>query len=168
MLSQMTSILSKITNSLFYLDLYEPMAIVECINRKTKQVAYCFHLKWKRFSSTFPLPVKTCCFSIPFELKLRFLLVYSPDSLLSFSGTMKTLKHPVGAPQLGIPRIVLDIFRFHQSKWLQFSIKMLNLVLELRELGRKYEAVLLDDKWPSFDKRSRVIRARVYRETGKD
>lgn len=71
---------------------------------------------------------------------------------------MTTLKHPVGATQLEISRIVLDIFRFHQSKWLQFSIKMLNLGPGLGELGRKYDAVSIDDKWPSFDWTNREIR----------
>lgn len=73
--------------------------------------------------------------------------------------TMPGVKHPVGAPQLGISGIVLDIFRFHQSKWLQFSIKMLNLGQGLRELGRKCDAVSIDDKWPSFDWVNREIRA---------
>lgn len=75
--------------------------------------------------------------------------------------TMPGVKHPVGAPQLGISWIVLDIFRFHQSKWLQFSIKMLNLGQGLRELGRKCDAVSIDDKWPSFHSVNREIRAGV-------
>jgi len=77
------------------------------------------------------------------------------------SATMPGVKHPVGAPQLGISAIVLDIFRFHQSKWLQFSIKMLNLGQGLRELGRKCAAVSIDDKWPSFESVNREIRARL-------
>lgn len=85
----------------------------------------------------------------------------SQDALLSSLRTMATVEHPAGAPQLGISRIVLDIFGFHQSKWLQFSIKMLNLVLEPSGQGRKYEAVPLDDKWPSFDWANREIRAAV-------
>lgn len=63
---------------------------------------------------------------------------------------MTTLKHTVGAPQLGIFRTVLDIFRFHQSTWLQFSIKMLNSTLKTGNADRKYEAVMSDDKWPSL------------------
>lgn len=83
------------------------------------------------------------------------------DALLSSLRTMATVVHPAGAPQLGISRIVLGIFGFHQSKWLQFSIKMLNLLLEPSGQGRKYEAVPLDDKWPSFDWADREIRAAV-------
>lgn len=159
---------SKIINSLFW-PVSISHVIAECIvRRKKSQASIVVVCMWKRVSSTFPLPVKKCCFLGPFELKIGIFFFgswYSPDAFLSSWGTMTTLEHPAGAPQLGIPRIVLDIFGFHQSKWLQFSIKMLNLVLEPNGQGRKYEAVPLDDKWPFFDWANREIRATVYRET---
>lgn len=154
---------SKIIYSLFWpvsisARLYSSMRL----EKKKKSTSIVAVHKWKRFSTTFPLPVKKCCFLASFELKF---VIFSPwcsqDALLSSSRTMATVEHPAGAPQLGISRIVLDIFGFHQSKWLQFSIKMLNLVLEPSGQGRKYEAVPLDDKWPSFDWANREIRAAV-------
>lgn len=137
--------------------------IAECIKRK-KPSKYCFRLQVEKVFLHFPTACKEMLLFWPFWTENRdFFPWCSPDALLSFWGTMTTLEHPAGAPQLGIPRIVLDIFGFHQSKWLQFSIKMLNLVVEPSGQGRKYEAVLLDDKWPSFDWANREIRATVLR-----
>lgn len=129
---------------------------------------YCFRLQVEKVFLHFPTACKEMLLFWPFWTENRdFFPWCSPDALLSSRGTMTTLEHPAGAPQLGIPRIVLDIFGFHQSKWLQFSIKMLILVLELSGQGRKYEAVPLDDKWPSFDWANREIRATVYWEQAK-
>lgn len=118
---------------------------------------YCLLLKWKDFLRLSHCPsgwnVKKSFFFLWafFTLKSRFFRVFSRRSPPCVSATMRREKHPVGAPQSGSSRIVLDIFRFHQSKWLRFSIKMLNSGAGLRELGRKCDAVSIDDKWPSFD-----------------
>lgn len=114
---------------------------------KFLQLSHCLH-KWK----------KSWSFSLPFTLKSRLFSCILTKLPHYVTATMTTLKHPVGATQLEISRIVLDIFRFHQSKWLRFSIKMLNLGAGLRELGRKCDAVSIDDKWPSFDWTNREIR----------
>ena len=160
---------SKIINSLF-----GPVSIRPCLYSWMRQEGkkpskYCFRVQLgKRVSSTFPLPVKNRCFLPLLNWKSWFFLPWcSPDALLSLCGTMTTLEHPAGAPQLGIPRIVVDIFGFHQSKWLQFSIKMLNLVLEPSGQGSKYEAVSLDDKWPSFDWANREKRGTGVRTVAK-
>lgn len=122
---------------------------------------YCLPLKWKDFLRLSHCPsgenVKKSFF---FLCAFFFFLHRNRDFFVSshdappfpcVSATMRREKHPVGAPQSGSSWIVLDIFRFHQSKWLRFSIKMLNLGASLRELGRKCDAVSIDDKWPSFD-----------------
>lgn len=69
---------SKIINSLFWL-----VSIRPCLyswmhqEEKAKQVLFS-SASGKRFSCTFPLPVKKCCFSGPFELKIViFPLVFS-------------------------------------------------------------------------------------------
>lgn len=127
------------------------------LNESRETEVVLFASKMERLSPTFPLPVwenvKKSFFFLWafFTLKSRFFRVFSRRSPPCVSATMRREKHPVGAPQSGSSRIVLDIFRFHQSKWLRFSIKMLNFGAGLRELGRKCDAVSIDDKWPSFD-----------------
>lgn len=71
---------SKIINSLFWpvsisAGLYSSMRLEE----KKKSTSIVAIHKWRRFSSTFPLPVKKCCFLASFELKIRifFPLVFS-------------------------------------------------------------------------------------------
>lgn len=127
------------------------------LNESSETEVVLFASKMERLSPTFPLPVwvnvkKSFFFLWAFYTEIAIfscLLTTLPPPCVS--ATMRREKHPIGAPQSGSSRIVLDIFRFHQSKWLRFSIKMLNLGAGLRELGRKCDAVSIDDKWPSFD-----------------
>lgn len=101
---------SKIINSLFG---------PECIKmEKAKKSIVSVCKVGKKVFLHFPTACKeTLLFLASFELKIVIFFPWcSPDALFSFCGTMTTLEHPAGAPQLGISRIVLDIFGFHQSK----------------------------------------------------
>lgn len=149
---------SKIINSLFW-PVYASRG-----RGKKGQASIVFVCKWKRFSSTFPLPVKKR-FSGSFELKIGIFLSSwcSPDALLSSRGTMTTLQHPCRCATVG------DLGDCFGHLWIS-SIKMTAVFHKNAEFGRraerekvekKYGAVPLDDKWPSFDWANGEMRAAV-------